>query len=79
MSILGREDRERDTSKGDYVTVPLSEDVEFQRKKAANGQTSSLEVLSNSAIPSVISYCIASITMTVVNKVCTCLKFQSGS
>lgn len=59
---------EHDTPRGDYVAVPLTEDVDLQRKKNANGQASSPDILSNSAIPPILSYCVASITMTVVNK-----------
>ncbi|GJJ11273.1 hypothetical protein Clacol_005505 [Clathrus columnatus] len=70
MTSPGREDRDQGASRGDYVAIPLTEDVEFQRKKAVNGHPlpPSLDTLSNSAIPPVVSYCVASITMTVVNK-----------
>lgn len=64
---------EHDASRADYVAVPLTEDMNLQKRKNANEQTTSPDILSNSAIPPILSYCVASITMTVVNKVCTWL------
>jgi len=62
----GKQDDERG-ARGDYTPVATTEDDILQVKKAV-AQGVSLEGISSSPVPPVLSYCVASILMTVVNK-----------
>ncbi|KAF8513482.1 UDP-galactose transporter [Gautieria morchelliformis] len=54
-------------TRGDYQSVPVADDILELKKAVAQGV--SLEgVISHSPVPPVLSYCAASIMMTVVNK-----------
>lgn len=68
MSGQLRESAEEGASRADYQSGPAEDDILEVKKAIAQGV--SLEGISKSPVPPVLSYCAASIMMTVVNKVC---------
>jgi GDP-mannose transporter len=67
MSGQRRESPEDGASRGEHQSGPAADDILEVKKAIAQGV--SLEGISKSPVPPVLSYCAASIMMTVVNKV----------